>query len=107
VQKIELDLISTLLVSIAVFFLGRALVGRLALLKRFSVPAPVVGGGLMAVVLAILTGGFGTAVSFNMSLKDSLLLVAGLADSTPSRRGALWARRRGGNTTRPDATAGE
>jgi ESS family glutamate:Na+ symporter len=75
VQKIELDLISTLLVSIAVFFLGRALVGRVALLKRFSIPAPVVGGGLMAVLLAMLTGGLGTAVSFNMSLKDSLLLM--------------------------------
>ena len=74
-QKIELDLLSTLLVSIAVFFLGRALVGRVALLKRFSIPAPVVGGGLMAVMLAVLTGGFGTAVSFNLALKDSLLLM--------------------------------
>ena len=74
-QKIELDLISTLLVSIAVFFLGRALVARVPLLKRFSIPAPVVGGGLMAVLLALLTGVFGTAVSFNMSLKDSLLLM--------------------------------
>ncbi len=74
-QKIELDLVSTLLVSIAVYFLGGLLVARVPLLKRFSIPAPVVGGGLMAVLLAILTGVFGTAVSFNMSLRDSLLLM--------------------------------
>lgn len=74
-QKIEFDLIFTLLASIAVYFLGGALVARVPLLKRFSIPAPVVGGGLMAVLLATLTGVFGTVVSFNMSLRDSLLLM--------------------------------
>ena len=74
-QTIQLDLISTLLVSIAVYFLGGALVARVPMLKRFSIPAPVVGGGLMAVLLAVLTGVFGVTVSFNMSLRDSLLLM--------------------------------
>ena len=74
-RKIELDLIFTLLVSMAVYFVGRALVARVPLLKRFSIPAPVVGGGLMAVLLAVLTGVFGVTVSFNMTLKDSLLLM--------------------------------
>lgn len=74
-QTIQLDLISTLLASIAVYFLGGALVARVSLLKRFSIPAPVVGGGLMAVLLAILAGVFGTTVSFNMGLRDSLLLM--------------------------------
>jgi glutamate:Na+ symporter, ESS family len=75
VRKIELDLIFTLLVAMAVYFIGRALVARIPLLKRFSIPAPVVGGGLMAILLAVLTGVFGTTVSFNMSIKDSLLLM--------------------------------
>jgi len=75
VGKIELDLIFTLLVSMAVYFIGRALVAHVPLLKRFSIPAPVVGGGLMAVLLAVLTGVFGMTVSFNMTLKDSLLLM--------------------------------
>lgn len=74
-RSIQLDLISTFIVSIAVYFLGGALVARVPLLKRFSIPAPVVGGGLMAVLLAVLTGVFGTAVSFNMSVRDSLLLM--------------------------------
>src|SRR5688572_17380839 len=59
----------------AVYFIGRALVAHVPLLKRFSIPAPVVGGGLMAVLLAVLTGVFGMTVSFNMTLKDSLLLM--------------------------------
>ena len=74
-RKIELDLLFTLLVSMAVYFAGRALVARVPLLKRFSIPAPVVGGGLMAILLAVLTGVFGTTVSFNLALKDSLLLM--------------------------------
>ena len=49
VKTIELNLIYTLLISIAVFFMGRALISRISVLKRFSIPAPVVGGGLVAV----------------------------------------------------------
>jgi glutamate:Na+ symporter, ESS family len=75
VRTIELDLIFTLLVSMAVYFVGRVLVARVPLLRRFSIPAPVVGGGLMAILLAVLTGVFGTTVSFNLTLKDSLLLM--------------------------------
>jgi glutamate:Na+ symporter, ESS family len=46
-----------------------------AWLERFSVPAPVVGGCLIAVVLAAADGLAGTRVSFDMTLKDTLLLV--------------------------------
>ena len=40
-MTIELDLIHTILVSMVVLFVGRALVDRIAILKRFSIPAPV------------------------------------------------------------------
>ena len=56
VKTVELNLIYTLLISIAVFFMGRALINRLSVLKRFSIPAPVVGGGLIAIVLALEDG---------------------------------------------------
>jgi len=56
VETIELNLIYTLLISIAVFFMGRALISRISVLKRFSIPAPVVGGGLIAIVLALEDG---------------------------------------------------
>ena len=74
-KPIELNLIFTLLAAMGVFFIGRALVSRVALLKRFSIPAPVVGGGLIAVVLALTDGLFQVRFAFNLSLKDSLLLM--------------------------------
>lgn len=74
-MKIELNLIYTLLVAIVVLFAGRGLVEKIGWLKRFSVPAPVVGGCLIAVVLAAADGFAGTRASFDMSLKDPLLLV--------------------------------
>jgi len=75
VKPIELNLIFTLLAAMGVFFIGRALVSRVALLKRFSIPVPVVGGGLIAVVLALADGLFQVRFAFNLSLKDSLLLM--------------------------------
>jgi glutamate:Na+ symporter, ESS family len=72
--KIELNLLYTLLVAIVVLFAGRELVKRVAWLERFSVPAPVVGGCLIAIVLAVADGFASTRVSFDMTLKDTLLL---------------------------------
>jgi ESS family glutamate:Na+ symporter len=72
--KIELNLLYTLLVAMVVFFAGRFLVSRVSWLERFSVPAPVVGGVLIAVALAAAQGLAGASVSFDMSLKDPLLL---------------------------------
>lgn len=72
---IELNLVYTLLISIAVFFMGRALISQVSVLKRFSIPAPVVGGGLIAIVLALVDGLLHTRFAFNLSLKDSLLLM--------------------------------
>ena len=74
-QTIELDLIHTILVSMVVLFAGRALVAKVGVLQRFSIPAPVVGGGLMAILLAFADGLAGLKISFNMALKDSLLLM--------------------------------
>jgi ESS family glutamate:Na+ symporter len=75
VRTVEFDLVSTLLLSMVVLFLGRFLVDRVAVLKRFSIPAPVVGGGLVALVLALVDGLLGVKLGFNLGLKDSLLLM--------------------------------
>jgi ESS family glutamate:Na+ symporter len=73
--KLELDLIHTILLSMVVLFVGRWLVASIGVLQRFSIPAPVVGGGLVAIVLAFADGLAGLTISFNMALKDSLLLM--------------------------------
>jgi glutamate:Na+ symporter, ESS family len=72
---LELDLIHTILVSMVVLFAGRALVANVGVLARFSIPAPVVGGGLVAILLAFTDGLGGLKLSFNMAMKDSLLLM--------------------------------
>src|SRR5688572_14562938 len=58
-----------------VLFAGRALVAKVGVLQRFSIPAPVVGGGLVAILLAFGDGLGGIKFAFNMGLKDSLLLM--------------------------------
>jgi ESS family glutamate:Na+ symporter len=58
-----------------VLFAGRALIARSALLQRFSIPPPVVGGVLVAILLALLDGLGHVRVSFEMSLRDNLLLM--------------------------------
>ena len=74
-MSFELDLIHTLLLSMVVLFVGRGLVAKIGVLQRFSIPAPVVGGGLVAILLAFLDGLGGVKLSFNMAMKDSLLLM--------------------------------
>ena len=71
----ELDLIHTILVAMLVLFGGRWLVAHVGVLARFSIPAPVVGGGIVAILLAFADGLGGLKLSFNMALKDSLLLM--------------------------------
>jgi ESS family glutamate:Na+ symporter len=74
-RTIEFDLITTLLVSMVVFFLGRFLVAWVPVLKRLNIPAPVVGGGLVALLLALVDGLLHVKLGFNLALKDTLLLM--------------------------------
>jgi len=75
VRTIQLDLLFTILAALVVYFTGRALTARSAFLKRFSIPAPVVGGVLVAILLALADGLGGVRISFDMSLRDNLLLM--------------------------------
>jgi ESS family glutamate:Na+ symporter len=75
VTPIQLDLLSTILVAFLVLFGGRALIARLPLLARFSIPAPVVGGVIVAILLAVLDVAGGIRIGFDMALRDNLLLM--------------------------------
>ena len=72
---VHLNLLFTLLAALAVLSAGRLLVLRTAFLQRFSIPAPVVGGVLVAVLLALADAFLKIRVSFDMSLRDNLLLM--------------------------------
>jgi len=74
-RTVEFDLVSTLLVSMVVLFLGRFLVASVPVLRRLNIPAPVVGGGMIALVLALVDGLLHVKLGFNLGLKDTLLLM--------------------------------
>src|ERR1044072_1006431 len=48
---------------------------RVGFLQRFSIPAPVVGGVVIAVLLALADAYLKVRISFDMSLRDNLLLM--------------------------------
>ena len=73
--NVQLDLLFTILAAFVVLTAGQLLVARVGVLKRFSIPAPVVGGVLVAILLALADGFFGVKVSFDMALRDNLLLM--------------------------------
>jgi ESS family glutamate:Na+ symporter len=75
VTTVQINLLYTLIVALVVYFAGRTLVDRVGWLKRFTIPAPVVGGCLIAIILALTDGLGGVRVSFDMSLKDNFLLM--------------------------------
>lgn len=73
-RTLELDLLGTLALATALYFLGQFIVRRSAFLRRYSIPVPVVGGVLFALVLA--AAGLIADVEFRMddSPRDPLLL---------------------------------
>jgi ESS family glutamate:Na+ symporter len=75
VTPVHLNLLFTILAALLVLSAGRILVSRTALLQRFSIPPPVVGGVLIAIVLALADTFGALRVSFDMSLRDNLLLM--------------------------------
>ena len=74
VQTLSLNLLETLAVATALFFVGQLIVRRSQFLQRYSIPVPVVGGVLFALLLAV--AGLLMDLQFTMdeSLKDPLLL---------------------------------
>lgn len=72
---VHLNLLFTILAALVVLAGGRLLVARVGFLQRFSIPAPVVGGVLVAILLALADTLLCVRVSFDMSLRDNLLLM--------------------------------
>ena len=73
--EVHVNLLFTILAALLVLSAGRALVARTAFLKRFSIPPPVVGGVVVAVLLALADAFGHVRVSFDMNLRDNLLLM--------------------------------
>jgi ESS family glutamate:Na+ symporter len=72
---VELDPVRVLVLSILVLWLGAAITSRVALLRRLSIPIAVTGGILCSLVVALLDGVADVYIKFDLSLRDTLLLV--------------------------------
>jgi len=60
--------------AIILLFIGKSLVGRVEILRRYSIPEPVIGGFLCAAAVAVAYFFFDLKVSFTLEVRDWLLL---------------------------------
>lgn len=70
----HLDIYGTLVSATLVLLLGRKLVKSVPLLQRYTIPEPVAGGLLIALLLLLIQQVWGWEIRFDMSLKDPLML---------------------------------
>lgn len=72
-MKVGLGPAWTLAIAALVLLIGRGFVARVELLRKYTIPEPVVGG-LVAAVLVALLYAFGVEVTFDTSLQPGLML---------------------------------
>lgn len=60
--------------AILLLFVGKGLVARLELLRRYSIPEALAGGVLCAAAVCVLYYTTGLVVSFDLGIRDALLL---------------------------------
>ncbi|MDR0218125.1 MAG: sodium/glutamate symporter [Enterobacteriaceae bacterium] len=70
----HLDIYGTLVAATLVLLLGRKLVKSISFFEKYTIPEPVAGGLLVALVLLVAKQSMGWEVSFDLSLKDPLML---------------------------------
>lgn len=70
----HLDVYGTLVAATLVLLLGRKLVKSVPFLERYTIPEPVAGGLLVAALLLALKSFMDWEISFDLSLKDPLML---------------------------------
>lgn len=71
---LEVQSFLTVTLAILVLFIGKALNNRIRLLREYTIPEPVSGGLLVALLITLLHFGFGLEISFGMRARDLLLV---------------------------------
>nr|WP_255452554.1 sodium/glutamate symporter [Synechococcus sp. RSCCF101] len=72
--QIEVNSFLSFNLSIILLFVGKASLDRVAFLRRYSIPEPVIGGFLCAAIVALVYGLSGRQVVFDLSIRDWLLV---------------------------------
>ncbi len=71
---LEADGFLSFTLAIVLLFLGKAATQRVSVLRAYSIPEPVIGGFLCAAFVALAYYGLGWTVSFDLAVRDMLLL---------------------------------
>src|SRR5260221_1406498 len=72
---ISLDALPSLLAACLVLLLGTFVSQRIALLARYSIPSPIIGGVLFAIAAAVLSRTTGQGIALASAAKSDLLLL--------------------------------
>jgi ESS family glutamate:Na+ symporter len=73
-MTIDLDPVQTLAAALLVLSIGTLVIAALAFLRNNDIPVPVVGGILFAAGTGLLYAGFDVRISFDMELRDPMIL---------------------------------
>lgn len=71
---LSIDAFLSLTLAILLLFMGKGVVARVGVLRRYGIPEPVVGGVLCAAVVCVLYYAVGLQVAFTLDARDRLLL---------------------------------
>lgn len=72
---VKVNMIQTVALAVIVYYLGRAIRNRSFWLRRLSIPAPVVGGFLFALVATVLRISGALAVDLDNTLQGTLMVM--------------------------------
>lgn len=67
--------VDVVIVAIAVLWVGNHITQTLPLLSKFSIPIAVTGGLICSIVVAVVSGLGGPIIVFDMTIRDTLLMV--------------------------------
>jgi len=71
----EFPVRDTLIFAIIVLFFGQFLTRKISVLAKYNIPEPVSGGVVASLILALLHYLYGLEVSFDLSMRDDLLVM--------------------------------
>lgn len=94
-MEINLNMYQTLAAAVAVFFLGGFLKTKIKLLRKYCIPAPVIGGTIFSILNCILyTRGLWTYTQDTVMQNWCMMLFSPVSATWPactlSERGAFW-----------------
>ena len=73
-ESLVLDGRQTIVIAILVLYLGKFLIGRVAFLRNFNIPEPVVGGLIASIVFGLVYAVFNLQLEFALGVRDELLI---------------------------------